>query len=255
MRAAFSVVAVLMLAACGAGAVTPADDVVASAQESLQERESGRMAFTLEASAEESETVGFSVRGDYEFGEEELAVADLTYELDAGEDTVESRIVSNGSTAVIVAGDEVLEVPRQQARVLRVDVGSAPGLPSLDLSSWVKDPEVKTEGERTRVRGELRAAPFISDLQRIAAEIAGGGGGAITGEDAERLERAVTATDVVIVTEGDDHELRSFRATVDFGADVPAELRDALGRYAGAQLTLELTIEDIKTPLRVEMPS
>ena len=212
------------------------------------------MKFTLEASAEGSETVGFSVRGDYDFGGEELAVADLIYELDAGEESVESRLVSDGTAAVIVAGDEVLDVPRQQARVLRVGDGAAPGLPSLDLASWVRDAEVKTKADRTEVRGKLRAAPFISDLQRIAGEIVGDAGGAMTGEDAERLERAVTASDVVVITDGDEHELRSLRATVDFGANVPADLRDALGRYAGARLTLELKIEDIKTPLKVELP-
>ena len=254
MRAIVFLVVGLMVAGCGASAVTPVDDVVAAAQESLQERESGRMEFTLEASAEGSETVGFSVRGDYEFGDDELAVVDLTYEIDGGEETAESRIVSDGSDAVIVAGDEVVEVPAEQARILGVGDGSAPGLPSLDLTSWVRDAEVTTEGDRTEVRGELRAAPFISDLQRIAAGVAGGGGGAITGEDAERLEQAVTGSDVLIVTEGDDHELRSFSATVDFGAAVPAELRDALGRYAGARLALELDIEDIKTPLKVDLP-
>lgn len=254
MRSAFCVVAVLMLAACGAGAVTPAADVVASAQESLQERRSGRMEFTLEASAEESEAVGFSVRGDYEFGDEELAVADLTYELDAGEETMESRIVSDGTSAVIVAGDEVLEVPEEQAQLLRVGGGAAPALPTLDVASWVRDAAVKTKGERTEVRGELRAALFIADLQRIAGGITGEGGGAITAKEAERLERAVTGTDVLLVTQGDDHDLRSFRATVDFGADVPAGLRDALGRYAGARLRVELKVDDIKTPLRVEMP-
>jgi hypothetical protein len=254
MRVLALVVVGLIVAACGAGAVTPADDVVASAQESLQERESGRMAFVLEASAEGSDTVGFSVRGDYEFGDDELAVVDLTYEIDAGEETVESRIVSDGDVAVIVAGEEVIEVPEEQARVLRVGDGAAPGLPSLDLTSWVRDPEVNTEGKRSEVRGELRAAPFVSDLQRIAAGVAGGTGEAITGEDAERLENAVTGSEVLIVTEGDDHELSSFRATIDFGAAVPAALRDALGRYAGARLALELKIDDIKTPLKVELP-
>ena len=194
------------------------------------------------------------MRGAYEFGESDLAVVDLTYVIDAGAETVESRIVSDGERAVLVSDDEVVDVPPEQAKALRVGEGSAPGVPALDLTSWVKDPELNKDGDRTEVRGVLRAAPFIADLQRVAASIGAGGTGSISGVDADRLEKAVTRSDVVVVTRGDDHELRSLRATVEFGANVPRELRDALGSYAGARLSLTLDVEDVKTPLDVELP-
>lgn len=256
MRAAAAVLlAAILSGACGGRAVTPAEDVVAAAQESLQERDAGRLDLALEASAEGSETVGFGVEGDYEFGDGDLAVVDIAYVLDAGEESATTRIVSDGDAAVVVVGDEVVAVPEAQSRSLRVGERAAPAVPELDLTAWVKDGEVRTVAKGTEVRGELRAAAFVSDLQRIAAGVAGGAAGAMSRADAERLEQSVTASEIVLQTEGDDHELRSLRATVEFGARVPAELRKALGRYAGARLSLTFEIDDIRTPLRVELPS
>lgn len=254
MRIVLVVMSVALLG-CGAQAVTPADDVVSGAQESLEKTDAARIDLALEASAEGSETVGFALRGAYEFGNAELAVVDLTYVLDTGQDSVESRVVSDGKRAVVVAGDEVVEVPSKQARALRIGKGSAPALPGLDLASWIRDAEVTTKGDRSEVRGKLRAGAFIADLQRVAGNVAGSGGAEISGEGSERLDDSVTDSSVVLVTEGKDHELRSLEATIDFGARVPEELRKALGSYAGARLELTVRLDEVKTPLEVKLPS
>lgn len=246
--------AAILSGACGGGAATPAEDVVAAAQESLEKRNAGRVVFALEASAEGSETVGFAIEGDYDFGDDELAVMDVAYVVDGGENTSETRVVSDGSTAVLVADGQVVEVPARQARALRVGKETSPGLPELDLVSWIKEPEVRLLADRSEIRGELRAAAFVSDLQRVAAGVAGGGAGGMSATDADRLESSVKASDIVIEVDSEDHELRSLRATVEFGARVPDELRKALGRYAGARLSLRFEVDDLKTPLEVQLP-
>ena len=255
MRALLAALVVALVASgCGASGVKPADDVVAAAQESLERREAGRIEFELTASAQDGEPVGFAVRGVYEFGEADLAVVDLTYEIDSGDESVEYRILSDGKAAVVVADDEVLEVPSELARSLRVQSGAAAGVPTLALASWVRDAEVCSEGGRTEVRGEVRAAAFIADLQRTAASVGGSAVGDISGDDANRLERAVTDSEITLVAESNANELRSLNATVDFGARVPPELRKALGTYAGARLALTVEVDDVDTPLDIELP-
>ena len=255
MRSLGAVLIGVALAGCGAGAVTPADDVVAGAQESLENTDAGRIELVLTASAEDSDEVGFALRGAYEFGDTDLAVVDLTYALDTGDDVVESRVMSDGKRAVVVAADDVLQVPAEQAEALRISKGSSPALPSLDLASWIKDAEVSSKGERSEVRGELRAAAFIADLQRVAGTVTGEASGEISGDDAERIEAAVTDSEVVLMTEGDDHDLRSLDATIEFGARVPEELQDGLGSYAGARLKLTVRLDKAKSPLDIKLPT
>lgn len=253
MRRWVAVVA-LLFAACGAQAVKPADDLVAAAQESMQERERGRLDFTLKASAEGSDPVGFTIAGDYDFESDELAVVDLTYDLFAGNDTTQTRVVSDGDRAVVVADDEVHEVPAALAKSLKTRDAGVGGVPAFDLTAWVRNAKVKSDGDTTTVRGKLDVPAFIGDLQRIASQVAGASTKAISGEDAERIAAAVTSSEIKLTTAGDSNDLRSISAFVEFGARVPPELRKALGNYAGARLDLSVKIANLAKPLEVELP-
>lgn len=251
---AWVVLLALLLAACGAQAVTPADDVVAAAQESMQERQRGRLEFTLEASAEGSEPVGFTIEGDYDFENKGLAVVDLTYALFAGDETTQTRVVSDGDNAVVVAGDEVHEVPSALASSLKTRDEGAAGVPAFDLTGWVRNAKVKSAGDTTTVRGQLDVPAFVGDLQRIASQVAGADAKTMSGDDAKQVAAAVTSSEITLTTAGDSNDLRSISAFVEFGARVPPELRRALGSYAGARLELRVKIANLDDPLEVELP-
>lgn len=244
---------------CGRASTTSADPAAEAAaqaaQRSLDDRTAGRIEFALTAAAEESEPVGFEIEGEYSFEEDhELAVLDLTYRQILGEESTETTIVSTGEEAWVVADGEATELRGDQLGPLRVGEGSrSAAVPELDLAGWLRDGEIEREGDRTTIAGEVRASALIADLRQIAGQVAGASGGELDEEAATRIDNSAESSEMRIETE--DGSLRALRASVDFGAEVPAALREALGSYAGARLELSMTVEDTETPLRVRPPS
>jgi len=244
------------VAACGGGDGDA--DVLAGAEDRLAELRSGRMTLVMTASTGEGEDgagpVGFRVEGSFSFESDgDLPVLDLTYTRILDEEQ-ELTVGSDGEQAWVVSEGDVTDVPPEQLETLRLGDGDRGGIPELDLAAWVDEPVVEERNGETIVTGELDAAEMLEDLQRITAEVAGETTDEIDDEEAERLRGLVRDSSVEVVTVGEDHELRSLSGSVDFGADVPGDLRDAFGAYAGARLELTLTIEELDGELKVEHP-
>ena len=253
MTVLVSFATVALLAACGGDDGGGDGDVLADAEEHLAGLESGDMRLSLTASGGDA-TVGFRVEGRFSFASDgELPVLDLTYTrlLD---DEEEVSIGADGESAWVVSEGEVTDVPAEEVEALRL--GDGGGAPDLDLADWVEDPAIEERGGRTVVTGELDVVAFLQDLQRLVADVDGTEPPAEIGDDeAERLRERGSAADVEVETAGDDHRLRSLTATVEFGADTPPELQEALGSYAGARLQLELTLAELDGDLKVERPA
>lgn len=246
--AALAAPAVALLTACGGGD----DGPLAEAERHLAEVESGRMVLAMEASTPDGDgPVGFRVEGPFSFDSPgELAVLELTYTRVLGDDEEATTVVSTGDRAWVVQGEDSIAVPDDQLDPLRVD-GDHSGVPSLGLEDWAVDPE---EDGRTVTAG-IDAAAMLEDLQRIAADVDGEQAGDPLDEDAaDRLRALVRDGELEVVTAGDGR-FESLRAVVDFGAAVPDELRDALGAYAGARLTLTMSLEPLDGPLEVTPPA
>ena len=227
---------------------------VHAAQRSLENRKAGKIAFALTAATEESEPVGFGIDGEYSFEDDhELAVLDLTYRQVLGEDSTETQVVSNGEDAWVVVDEEATELTAAQTEALRVEAeGSSSAVPELDLARWLKDGELDEDGSRSTISGEVRASALIADLQKIAGQVAGTSAAALDSEAASQIDDAVESSEMTI--ESRDGTFQSLNAAVEFGAEVPRGLRDALGAYAAARLELSMSVEDVGTPLRVREP-
>lgn len=232
----------------------PAEGAVERAQRSLDERRAGRIEFALTASVDEGSPVGFEIEGKYEFdGEKELAIADLTYRQVLGEDSTETRVLSTGDDAWVVVDGDATELSAEQTRALRVGDGGKPSaVPALDIAEWLVDGELEEAGGRATVTGEVDASALVADLQVMAAQVAGTSGRELDTETAKQIDAAVEESEMTVQTARG--ELRKLTAQVDFGAQVPAALRETLGSYAAARLELSMSVEDISTPLRVEAP-
>jgi hypothetical protein len=247
------------LAGCGGteapAATVSAAEAVRAAQRSLDDRKAGRIEFSLLATAEGSDPVGFEIEGDYSFERSrDLAVLDLTYRQVLGEESAETQIISDGDEAWVVADEESTKLTAEQAQRLEVGQGGAStAVPAMDLAAWLRDGEMEEAGDRATVTGEVNASAFIADLQTIAAQVAGVSGGELTQETAAQIDRSLESSSMEIVTE--KARLRSVEAEADFGTEVPRALREALGSYAGASLHLKVTVDDIDTPLEVDLPT
>ena len=242
MRRLAALPVVLLVAACGGG-----DDgsVLADAEEHLAGLQAATVSLELTAATPTSGPVGFRLEGPFDFDSGgDLPVLDLTYTRLLGDDEQAVRIVSDGETVTVEQdGADPVEVPDDDLDALRLGDGSAAGLEGLDLADWVEDAEEAEDGSTTTVTGELDAAALLQDLNRIVAEVAGAEGlGQLDDDAADELASHVQESSIEVVTEGDDHRLRSLDAAVDFGRDVPEGLEDALGPYAAARLQLRLAL-------------
>jgi hypothetical protein len=248
VRRALALALVLLVPACGGGGD---DGPLADAERHLAEVDSGVMVLSLEASTPDGEApIGFRVEGPFSFDSPgELAVLELTYTRVLGEEELATTVVSTGDDAWVVQDEDSIAVPEDQLGPLRVD-GDHSGVPSLGLEDWAVDPEE----EGGTVTAGIDAAAVLEDLRRIAADVDGEEPGDPLDDDAaDRLRALVRRGELEVVTT-EDGGFRSLRAVIDFGATVPDELRQALGSYAGARLTLTMSLEPLDGPLEVAPP-
>ena len=131
----------------------------------------------------------------------------------------------------------------EQARFLRLGKGNG-GFTDLGVSGWVQDAVVVDRPDGSRlVTGAIDVGDLLSDLARISGQAAGAGTGEeLDDESAGRLQRLVRSSE--FTAELDRAGLpRNLRALVDFGRDLPPELRAALGPYASPRLEVTLAVE------------
>lgn len=236
---ALALVLAVAVVACGSQDET----TMSRAEDAMADLEAGSMDVALTASAADvAEPIGFEVEGTFDVsGDGELPVFDFTYtELLAGDQNV-ATITSDGDQVVVdVDGDEHV-IAADDAGSLRM--GDDDGFADLGIASWVEDPKEEQRGDQTVVTGTVDAADLLSDIARIAAQVNAEGDIAPLDDDAaERLAKLVRSSGIEVVIGGDGLP-RSVDATLDFGADVPSELEDALGPYAAAQLRLVVKLE------------
>ena len=239
IRHAAALVAVALLAACSSGD----DSTLGRAEQAMAELDAGTMSVELAATtADVTDPVGFRVEGSYAFASDgDLPVFDFEYtELLAGEENV-ATITSDGDAVTVVVDGEEHVLSADDAESLRL--GDDEGFADLGIASWVDDPREQQRGDDTVVTGGVDAADLLSDIARIAAQVNGAGEvGPLDEESADRLAELVRSSEIEVVV-GEDDVPRSVEAVLDFGADVPDELADALGPYAAAQLRLTVTLE------------
>jgi hypothetical protein len=239
IRRVAALLAVAGLAACSSGD----DSTLGRAEEAMAGVDAGTMSLELAATAADvADPVGFRDDGSFSFASEgDLPVFDFEYtELLAGEENV-ATITSDGKAVTVVVDGDEHELSADDARSLRL--GDDEGFADLGIASWVDEPSERQRGDDTIVTGGVDAADLLSDIARIAAQVNGSGEvGPLEGDAAERLAGLVRSSEIEVVI-GDDDVPRSVEAVLDFGADVPDELTEALGPYAAAQLRLTVTLE------------
>jgi hypothetical protein len=238
-RLAALVVVVLAVAACGGKDET----TLSRAEEAMADVEAGRMDVELTASAPDvAKPIGFKVEGTFDVsGDGELPVLDFTYtELLADDENV-ATVTSDGNQVVVDVDGQEHVLSADDAGSLRM--GDDDGFADLGIASWVKEPNEEKKGDQTVVTGKVDAADLLSDIARIAAQVnAEGDIAPLDGDAADRLAELVRSSEIEVVIGADDVP-RKVDATLDFGAAVPAELEDALGPYAAAQLRLVVNLD------------
>lgn len=238
---------------CGGGDGGP----LAEAEEAMAELDAGRVSLQLTASAGDggqAGPVGFRMEGPFAIGDGAMPVLDLRYVRLLGDRESETRVVSTGEVAFVVAGGKTIEVPPEEAARLRLGDGDG-GVADLGIAGWARQPRVEAgDGGVRVVRATVDVADLLSDLARMGAQAGGGGRGEVLDDEAaERLQRLVESSELVAELGADDLP-RALRVVVDFAGRVPEDLREALGAYASPRLELTLSLERLDGPLEVQAP-
>ena len=251
MELAIAVFVAFSVAGCGSdpGPLDKAEDAMA-------ELDAGRMALAFQASAgseQPTAPVGFRVEGPFSYrGKGKLPLLDMRYTVVSGGEERVTRVVSTGEAVFVVNGDEVTEVPADQLSGLRLGKGDG-GAADLGIAGWVRDAKEERRPDGTRVvSGTADVADLLSDLARISRQ-AGAAGQELSEDAAQRLNDLARSS-AVSVELGEDDLPRVVRAVLDFGANVPEALADALGPYAAARMELTIQLERLTEDLKVDAP-
>ena len=255
LAAVAAVAALCGLAPTACGGEAPGE-VVARTQDNLARIRSGDLDARLVIAAEgpkRTGATGFELRGPFELARSagDLPKARIAYTQIAGSRRATVTLVSTGERAYIEVRGKAYELTSDQERQLReaggpLGGGSGSGAPgataaptgSLDLAAWLREPDLSA-GERIggaetdRVTGEVDVASVVTDVlgaaERLGVSGEAVGGGALRGAGDERLDRAVSASSIELLTGREDRLLRRLQLGIKLDAKAAAGGGASLG--------------------------
>jgi hypothetical protein len=280
LAAVAAVAALCGLAPTACGGEAPGE-VVARTQDNLARIRSGDLDARLVIAAEgpkRTGATGFELRGPFELARSagDLPKARIAYTQIAGSRRATVTLVSTGERAYIEVRGKAYELTSDQERQLReaggpLGGGSGSGAPgatasptgSLDLAAWLREPDLSGGGsiggaETDRVTGEVDVARVVTDVlgaaERLGVSGEAAGGGALRGAGDERLDRALAASSIELLTGREDRLLRRLQLGIKLDAKAAAGDGASLGDVEAVRVDLELAIERPNTPVRVDAP-
>jgi hypothetical protein len=225
----------LLAAGCGGGA----RDELRQTADRIGKIKSGTISFSLVVTPRgklATHPFGFRVLGPFHFGDR--PTAHVAYTQIANGKAATATLVLGHDGAYAVANGERRTLTDAQTRELRAAAAGARRGARVAIDDWIDGAD--SCGDHC-VEGNLDVASAIEGLLGTA-------GAHVELSDDDRKALADATKDASYRVEStDDHLLRSLRADVDLGFDVPERLRAALGDLVGARIDLRLEIENPKT--------
>jgi hypothetical protein len=258
-RAVGALVAGALAAGCGGDGGNPSSALRETADK-LGTIRSGIITFSMKVDPQgEGEPFGFELRGPFELADEgELPRADVEYTQIANGQSETVRLVSDGDRAVALAGGR--SVPLEEAAlrnlrgagaVLGTAGGEDEGLEELRVDEWLVDPELSDgPGATDMIGGELDIVAVANGL----LELAGAETRRLDAATGKQLRDAVESAEFELLTGDEDRLLRRLALDVDLAAEVPEELRQALGEVVGADFSFVLEIGEPNEPVEIDLP-
>lgn len=254
-RSALLLVAASLAAGCGGG---HAREVMSDTAANLGKIRSGDLTLRLVVSPREGTKgrIGFELQGPFALRRGALPVARIAYTQIAGARQATATFISTGTKAYAEVNGKVYELPPDATQSIRQAAGGPAGngaLGELDISSWVEDPSVSSDGEEDHVTAKLDVVDAANGLLQLLRDL-GRAAPTIDGDEADRLRDAVDSSSFDVWTGSQDHLLRRMLMKADLGLDVPTSLRRVLGDVVGAKVDFELAVKNPNQPVTVEPP-
>jgi hypothetical protein len=244
------------LAVGGCGSADPSQQALDATASRLGRIHSGALTMKVAATLLDrpAEPVGFALSGPFQLAKAgALPVARLDYTRLAGGNRATVQVVANGQTAWIVTGGTSRALRPDQVEQLRAPASGSKGpVTGLHLKSWLKQPHVADIGGGVdRITGQPDAGVALADMLALSA----GYGSALQtlGKDSiDVLRRSTRNARLEIITGHIDRLLRRLSLEVDFGPAAAGTLARALGQVTGPHLSVELAVDKVNQPVRVD---
>ncbi|HUQ21845.1 MAG TPA: hypothetical protein VM049_02425 [Gaiellaceae bacterium] len=246
--------AVLVLAGC-AGEAGPAGPALQGTAANLDEIESGVLSVSVRMAPKDGEEFGYDIRGPVELaGDGKFPLADVKYTQIAGgrDDTVRLVLEEDGSGWIERAGKRT-DLTESQLSELRSS-GSllgAGGLRTLGFEKWIVDPKLSDGPNDTdKVTADLDVAAAMAGLSALSGALKQDV--VLTAKQRKEVADAVDDSSFELLTGKEDRLLRKLALDFSLGADVPADLRDAIGDdVVGARFSFDLGLDKVNEPVRI----
>lgn len=242
-----------LLAGCASGG--SAGPVLQQTATKLDTIESGVLSVSVRMEPKDGEELGYDIRGPIRLAKDgELPAADVEYtQVANGEsDTVRLVLAEDGSGWVERAGRRI-DLSEKQLAELR-ESGSLlgeNGLETLSFEQWIVDPELSDGPDGTdKVTADLDVATAMAGLSALSGVL--GQDVRLTAAQRTQVADAVDESSFELLTGKDDRLLRKLALAFTLGADVPEDLREAIGDDAvGAGFSFELELDDVNEPVEI----
>jgi hypothetical protein len=253
-RLALGAALVLLLAGCGGES---AQDVLSETSANLGKIRSGDLSMRLLFSAKGGERAGFTLEGPFALRSGALPETQLDYTQIAGPQTATQTFIATGGKAYVRIGSTTYELPAATTDQIRTTLGTTGALGTIQIGNWVEDPELSEGGEvggtdTDRISARLNVPAAVSTLVAVASQFGGTTPlGALSGQSAEQVERAVEKGTIDVWTGKDDRLLRKLSVSIDFSPAASEQVKSVLG--AGVDFALE--ISNPNEQITVEQPT
>lgn len=244
----------LAFAGCGGEDSGPPGPALQQTAANLAKIETAVLHLSVRMKPKDGQEFGYEIDGPVQLAEEgELPLADVEYtQLANGqEDTVRLVLTEDGGrverdgerTALTEA--QVAEL-RESGSLLGQD-----GLETLDLEQWIVDPERSDGPDGTeKITGEVDVATAMAGLAALSGVLAQDV--TLTAEQRKQVADAVEESHFELVTGDEDRLLRGLTLDFTLDAEVPEDLRDAIGdEVVGATFSFDLELEDVNEPVSI----
>jgi hypothetical protein len=246
--------AALVLAGC-AGEAGPAGPALKGTATNLDKIESGVLSVSVRMEPKDGEEFGYDIRGPIELaGDGEFPAADVEFtQVASGRDDTVRLVLEKDGGGWIERRGQRIDLTEEQLQELRSS-GSllgADGLKTLSFEKWVVDPKLSDGPNDTdKVTAELDVAAAMTGLTALSGALQKNV--VLTAEQRKQVADAVDDSSFELLTGKEDRLLRKLALDFSLSADVPEDLRDAIGKDAvGARFSFDLALDKVNEPVAI----
>lgn len=255
MRAATAALAATVaLAGCG-GDAEPAGPALEETAANLAQIRSAVLSVSVRMEPRNGDAFGYQIDGPIRLAEQgAFPLADVRYRQFANgrEDTVRLVLTEDGA-GFVERGGERTSLTEAQLAELR---GSGSllgqeGLETLSFEQWISNAELSDGPDRTeRVTGDLDVAAAMAGLAALSGVLPDDI--VLSAEQRRQVAEAVEDSGFELLTGEEDRLLRKLALDFRLGAEVPDDLRDAVGDDAvGAAFSFRLELDAVNEPVSI----